>query len=325
MTAIAPIIVQLVHIQGPLKGEIQELTDPEIGIGRHPDCQVQFPKEMISVSRRHALIVREGNRFKLIDQSTNGTYVNGQRIDESYLKDGDVLTFAKGGPKLSFLTRMGDQPAVQSDNGQIPAVPPPRSAQPPPAPPISQTSPPIQPAVPPPSVTTGAPPPPSTPPAQSPLPAAASSSSTKVPFAIQYGPALKSFQTLPITLGKGDHCDFVIRHPALIEQHARIFFHQDRYWIRDLTGTRSVSINGMPCDTQAPLEPDAQVALSPQGPKFRFLAGGRLAEIEDPLPLPAEEPPIAAPQPPQPKMRVRMPEKAGDLIRKFFPKGLGNR
>ena len=112
MSSIPHITVQLVHMQGPLKGEIQELADSEIRIGRQPDCQVHFPKDMVTLSRIHARIVREGNRFKLIDQSTNGTYVNGQRMAEAYLKDGDVLMFADGGPKVSFLTQIGDAQTV---------------------------------------------------------------------------------------------------------------------------------------------------------------------------------------------------------------------
>ena len=91
MNTLPHIIVQLVHIEGPLKGEIQELTDTQITIGRHPDCQVRFPKEVVTLSRKHARIEREGNRFKLIDQSTNGTFVNGRQVPEIYLKDGDVI------------------------------------------------------------------------------------------------------------------------------------------------------------------------------------------------------------------------------------------
>ena len=68
---------------------------------------------MVTLSRRHARIIREGNRFKIVDQSTNGTLVNGQLVPEAYLKDGDVITFSEGGPKISFLTP-GQRPAAAS-------------------------------------------------------------------------------------------------------------------------------------------------------------------------------------------------------------------
>jgi pSer/pThr/pTyr-binding forkhead associated (FHA) protein len=308
MNAIPNIIVQLVHIEGPLKGEIQEISDAEIVIGRHSDCQVQFPKDVATLSRKRARIVREGNRFKIIDQSTNGTFVNGKPVAEAYLKDGDVITFAEGGPKVSFLTQVSDQPMPQQ------ATPPPRPAQTPAAP----APPPPRPTPVPPTSYRNVPPPlePATP---SQVQAAPAIQSVKVPFAIQYGPALKSFQSLPITLGRGARCDFVINHPALIDQHAQIFFSQDQYWIKDLTGSSTISINGMAIPGQAPLQPDAQLSLSSQGPNFRFLGGGRLAEIEDPLPAdptPNVKEPEAMPQAKQDPDSIG--QKAGTLFKKFF-------
>ena len=45
-----------------------------------------------SVSRRHALLARRGETtFVLDDRSLNGVRVNGQRVSESPLKDGDAL------------------------------------------------------------------------------------------------------------------------------------------------------------------------------------------------------------------------------------------
>ena len=70
MTQPPSIIVQLVHIHGPMKGEIQEFAGNEIFIVRHPSCDLQFPKDIVAISRKHAHIIREGNRFKLIDTST---------------------------------------------------------------------------------------------------------------------------------------------------------------------------------------------------------------------------------------------------------------
>ena len=310
MNAIPHIIVQLVHIEGPLKGEIQELSDQEIVIGRHPDCQVQFPKETVTLSRRHARIIREGNRFKLVDQSTNGTFVNGRPVPEAYLKDGDVITLSEGGPKISFLTQVSDQPApVQAAPTEppAPAAPPPQQ---------SFTPPPIQPPT---ASAAPAPQPPIAPAPVQPAAAAPRIQTTKVPFAIQYGPALKSFQSLPITLGKGAGCDFIIDHPAINAQQVQIFFAQDQYWIKDLTGANAVQINGMPITGQAALQPDMQIAISPQGPKFRFLGGGRLAEVEEPIPA------VPEPGPPPEPSTAKTPrptdaggQKSGSLFKKFF-------
>ncbi|MGC8809211.1 MAG: FHA domain-containing protein, partial [bacterium] len=127
------IVVQLIHILGPRKGEIQEFVDPVITIGRHPSCHVRFPADLTTVSRKHAEIIREGNQFKLVDHSTNGTYVNGKRVTETYLKNGDVLTFAEeGGPKVSFLTQVKEMPAEMPEIKAVPPPPPPPPPTPPP-------------------------------------------------------------------------------------------------------------------------------------------------------------------------------------------------
>ena len=252
---------------------------------------------MVTISRHHARIIREGNRFKLIDQSTNGSYVNGQRVSEAYLKDGDVIMLAEGGPKISFLTQTGEQ--------AVPSAP--AASAPPPQ--YSAPTPPLE-SIPMPHPT------PPTPNADQVV-----VESVKVPLAIQYGPALKSFHTLPIVLGRGPTCDFVINHPALMDKQAQIFFSQEQYWVKDLTGMGAVMLNGFPIQNQAPLAPDMQLALSPQGPKFRFLGGGRLAEIEDPLPEMSK--PAPKQPPPQPAAPVQSGEeslgqKAGTLFKKFF-------
>ncbi len=104
MKSTPTIFVRLIHIDGPLKGKEQEFHEPVISIGRDSSCQVNFPKDLTLISRKHAKIVREGNRFKVIDQSTNGTIINGKKVKEAFLKTGDVLIIGEGGPKVSFLT-----------------------------------------------------------------------------------------------------------------------------------------------------------------------------------------------------------------------------
>lgn len=128
--------VRLVHIEGPLKGQIQEFDQTPVTVGRATDSSVVFPSDLKAISRHHAEIRREGNRFKLIDLSTNGTFVQGKQIDEVYLKDGDVITFSKDGPKASFLSviKKKAEPAVSKAQQEAPK---PVSSIPPPAGPPS--------------------------------------------------------------------------------------------------------------------------------------------------------------------------------------------
>lgn len=260
MTRPPNIVVQMVHIQGPLKGEIQEFSEPLISVGRHPSCHVRFPADLTIMSRKHAEIVREGNRFKLTDHSTNGTFVNGKRLSEAYLKEGDVLTFAEGGPKVSFLTR------IQEESTQQAATPAPVQTQPVPA---SEPQP-----------QEAGPQEVSSVPAQPTPESGIAVQKAQAPVVIQYGPTLLSFKETPVTIGKNPVCDFVLDHPSVLDRHIQIFFHQNQYWVKDLTGQRLVSVNRRLIDREVPLGTNDELGLSAEGPVFRFLGGGRLAEIE---------------------------------------------
>lgn len=63
-------------------------------VGRSPESDVHLPDP--SVSRNHALFdVQNGSLIVHDAGSTNGTYVNKERIDSAVLKDGDVVAFGK--------------------------------------------------------------------------------------------------------------------------------------------------------------------------------------------------------------------------------------
>lgn len=64
---------------------------PQVLVGRSPECDLMLDDR--SISRRHAqLFFREG-RWILIDlESTNGSYINGERVQRAELLPGDVVT-----------------------------------------------------------------------------------------------------------------------------------------------------------------------------------------------------------------------------------------
>ncbi len=97
-------------------GESQRIIVDEIEIGRDPHCQVRFDEQFSTVSRRHAAIVRDGDNWKLIQLSkTNSTYLNGHKVEnEWYLQNGDEIQLSTNGPKLGFITPIGDKGLVKS-------------------------------------------------------------------------------------------------------------------------------------------------------------------------------------------------------------------
>ena len=75
-------------------------------IGRRADCDLYAP--LMSVSKRHCQLSCNEGGLRIRDLgSRNGTYVNGERINEAEVKAGDRV---KIGP-LKFLLQIDGQPA----------------------------------------------------------------------------------------------------------------------------------------------------------------------------------------------------------------------
>jgi len=73
---------------------ILHLLGKRTTIGRTPDNDVHIDAEFIS--RHHAVALRAGARTVIEDlNSTNGTFVNGQRVNRRTLKDGDLVILGK--------------------------------------------------------------------------------------------------------------------------------------------------------------------------------------------------------------------------------------
>src|SRR5256886_9592677 len=76
------------------------LTKEWTRVGRSLAADVRFDDP--TVSRRHALIVRQPDGVRVLDdRSLNGVFVNGDRVEGQALKDGDEIVV--GRYSLSFL------------------------------------------------------------------------------------------------------------------------------------------------------------------------------------------------------------------------------
>ena len=78
-------------IAGGTVGMMYKLTRSDVYIGRATDAEVRVDDE--GVSRRHARVsLTPGEQVIIVDLgSTNGTYVNGAKIAEQVLRDGDKV------------------------------------------------------------------------------------------------------------------------------------------------------------------------------------------------------------------------------------------
>jgi len=246
------ILVQIVHIDGPRRGHIDESYKNNITIGRTPSCDVVFPADMRIVSRKHAEIIREGNRFLLKSLGRNGCFVNGKLVEQAYLKQGDVIALAEGGPKISFLSTM--KPAHTTAPGETPPA---------------LHRPPQQLDTPTPHTAVPIPPSPST---------------EKAPFTLQYGVQIKTLTQTRVKIGKDDSCDFCLQHPSIFNAHIELYYQNKQYFIKDLTGNHATYINHRPLTSSTALHESDIIMLGENGPQFRYLGTGRFAELIEPSP-----------------------------------------
>ncbi|HEV2861011.1 MAG TPA: sigma 54-interacting transcriptional regulator [Pyrinomonadaceae bacterium] len=110
---------KLIVIAGPLQGRVFDLEGDELSIGREAASGVRLAHT--SVSRRHCLLRKEGDRFKVVDlDSFNGTFVNGVPVAEQFLEHGDHVNI--GDLLLLFLLHEAEDAApapILLDEGEL--------------------------------------------------------------------------------------------------------------------------------------------------------------------------------------------------------------
>lgn len=89
-TTLPPRMALLVVTQGPNAGARFLLDLDVITAGRSADSDIFL--DDVTVSRAHAEFRRASDSFTIVDLgSLNGTYVNGERVDEAKLRGGDTV------------------------------------------------------------------------------------------------------------------------------------------------------------------------------------------------------------------------------------------
>jgi len=277
-------------------GREYKIETAALRFGREAGADVVVPGTQ--VSRRHAEIVATPRGYMLIDTSTNGVMVNGERVqNQRILARADVIKigdeefrfYADAAPQAPAAAAPPMPPVAQKPafgqtlpvSGLPPAVavPPQSAAALPPAPPPPPAAPahlqstgyfesPPKPAAPPaPPVAAPAPPAAAAPapPPQTAAPAARGSAAAApqlAKFLVRSG-SMKGQRLLikvPIVnIGRADYCDLVIPDDSVSSQHAKLTRREGIWVLTDLGSTNGTLVDGEKVEGEVPLAPGAFV------------------------------------------------------------------
>ena len=90
-------------LSGSRAGATATFNDSVVSVGRHALSDLRFdPQAELDVSTKHAEFRESQGAWSIVDQgSTNGTFVNGERIaSERRLSNGDIVSFGANGPRV---------------------------------------------------------------------------------------------------------------------------------------------------------------------------------------------------------------------------------
>ncbi len=313
-------------------GRLVSLTDGReytIGVaplifGREAGCDIVVPSK--DVSRRHAEIVGSAQGYLLVDSSTNGTFVNGERVEgQRILARADVITI--GDHDFRFYADTAPEPAAAEPPGPSTPAPADAPAPPPPSPPtgaavrLSHTM-------------HGLPvPAPAAPPR--PVARASGASLPMATFLVRTGNLKGERLTVRVpvvNIGRADYNDLVLPEESVSGTHAKLTRREGVWMLSDLGSTNGTFIDGERLTGDAPLTPgnvvrfgDVSLMFEPtddhlgvtQGTGTRVMGA---MHVDVPA-EPASPPPAAAPAPPpRPAPAVASPPAAAAPAARPAPK-----
>jgi pSer/pThr/pTyr-binding forkhead associated (FHA) protein len=252
-------------------------------LGRDAGCDVVVPST--EVSRKHAEIRASPAGYLLTDTSTNGVFVNGQRIVATQtLGRGDVLRI--GNEEFRFYADVAPAvaPAAASSAGTVaastaspaapapvPAAAPPRAAGAPAS--AAASTPPSAPAMPAKAAAAPAPAPVA-------APSASSARELLATLEIVNEGLLKGTRfevRSPLShIGRGAHNDIVVTDDSVSDSHAKLQKRADGWHVVDMSSTNGTYVAGRRIQGEAPLGAGADVRFG--GVKLAFRPVGALID-----------------------------------------------
>jgi len=319
------------------------ITAATIVFGREAGCDIVVAGK--DVSRRHAEIVQTPKGYVLVDSSTNGTFVNEERVEgQRLLQRADVIRM--GEETFRFYTDLVPASAPGPQLGpaaEAPSAAPLETGAPVRVPVASV--PPVPPVAPP---RAAAPVPAAPPPSRPAAPPAGAGERLKhtmhgveaVPRPPQAGPpplasllvkngALKN-QRVPVktpvfNIGRADYNDIVLPDPSVSTAHAKLQRREGVWVVVDLDSTNGTFVDGERVTGESPLAPgtllrfgDVQLVFEPSDDALGMARGGGTQVMKDfnavappprvappPPPSSAPSPSPAAAPPPRPRPPAR--------------------
>ncbi|MCU0608745.1 MAG: FHA domain-containing protein [Chitinispirillaceae bacterium] len=107
-------------IRGEQSGSRYAVAAGATSIGRGPVNAIAFPESEKEVSAHQLIVFRSTGRILVQDQnSTNGTYVNGTKIDEKEVAANDEISFGINGPCLRLVVSETELPVAAQQERTI--------------------------------------------------------------------------------------------------------------------------------------------------------------------------------------------------------------
>ncbi len=289
---------------GTTGGRLVSLTDgreytivaASLVLGREAGCDVVVPGK--DVSRRHAEIVPSPKGYLLVDSSTNGVFINDERVQgQRLLARGDVIRI--GEESFRFYSDQAATAPVPGPAASAPAAVPPAAAA------RLQNTSFGMPAAP--RLTT-----------PTPSPAATAGSGPLANFLVRTG-ALKGqrlvVKTPVANIGRADYNDLVVPDESVSTSHAKLQRREGVWVLVDLESTNGTFVDGERIAADTPIAPgtmvrfgDVQLVFEPTDDALGVAKGGGTKVLESFQP--SAPPPPAPPPPPPPSPKPVVPAAA---------------